>query len=44
MVYKPSPKTATPADTAVQCTSRKSLETVCMQVCVCGEACLGGGV
>lgn len=35
MAYKPSPKTATPADTAVRCTSRKSLGTVCDCVCGC---------
>lgn len=42
MAYKPSPKTATPADTAVQCTSRKSLGTVCDCVLWRGLVCARG--
>ncbi len=39
MAYKPSPKTATPADTALQYSSRESLGTVCdcMCACLCAE-------
>lgn len=44
MVYEPSPKTSMPADTAVQCTSRKSLGTVCNCMHASLRACVMRGL
>lgn len=44
MAYKPSPKTATPADTAVPYTSSRSLETMCDCMHASLSACVWRGL